>query len=342
MIFIEKYRPRTFDSLKYRENIKNILKSYTVESIPHLIIYGGKGYGKKTIVNSLIHHLYNTEGDVQMVKKEIKTSSGKTLAIKFLESAETIELTPSEYNTQDKTVIQTIIKDIAQTKSILGLLTSTKKKIKLIILNEAEKLSKEAQAALRRTVEVYSPNFRIVLICNDLSGIIEPLKSRSLLVRVDAIENNNIFKHVKDIIKREKIDIDDKSLQKLIESSEGNIRRILCFLELRKINEEKKQNFYLDWEHKALDVVHLVKTQHDSSTVLEIRQLLYDILVQTISADNILDFLLKNIIKNISFIQRLEIIEAASKYSERIKLGTKPIFHLEAFIVTVMCILAEK
>lgn len=87
----------------------------------------------------------------------------------------------SDVGFYDRLVVQEIIKDIAQTQQVTP---NAPREYKVVIMNEADSLSREAQQALRRTMEKYMSNLRIFLVANHLGKIIEPLQSRCFLVRV--------------------------------------------------------------------------------------------------------------------------------------------------------------
>lgn len=89
----------------------------------------------------------------------------------------------SEAGNYDRLVIQEILKEIAQTQQVD---LNAKQRFKVVIINEADSLSRDAQAALRRTMEKYMSNMRIILCANSTSRLIAPIRSRCLLMRVAA------------------------------------------------------------------------------------------------------------------------------------------------------------
>ncbi|KAG0417144.1 putative replication factor C subunit 3, partial [Dictyocoela roeselum] len=250
MLWIEKYRPQTFQDLTNRKEIVSDLSQYTLETIPHLIIYGNSGYGKRTILMALIRHLYGKIGESSVREADVENK----VTIKFVETREYIEIVPAEYGTSDRIVIQSLIKDIAQTRPILSLVGS-EHKLKLIVVSEAERLSKDAQSALRRTVETYSPNFRIVLLCTDLSKIIEPLKSRCFCLRIPVVDGYPVLRK---IMQSEDFLLPESELREVLDASDGNLRKAICTLEMiwnvRNDKTAKKIKFgtpyLLEWERK--------------------------------------------------------------------------------------------
>ena len=94
-----------------------------------------------------------------------------------------IEITPGDLGIYDRVVIQDLIKNLAQSKQLDA---QAKQKFKVVVFNEADSLSRGAQAALRRTMEKYMGNMRVILCCNAISKIIAPIRSRCLMLRVSA------------------------------------------------------------------------------------------------------------------------------------------------------------
>jgi replication factor C subunit 3/5 len=109
------------------------------------------------------------------------TTSNKKLDIHVISSNYHIEITPSDLGSYDRVVIQDLIKELAQTRQLDS---QAKHKFKIVVFNEADTLSRGAQAALRRTMEKYMNNMRVILCCNVTSKLISPIRSRCLMLRI--------------------------------------------------------------------------------------------------------------------------------------------------------------
>lgn len=109
--------------------------------------------------------------------------SNRKLEFTLVSSNYHLEITPSDVGNYDRVVIQDLLKEVAQTQQVD---LSAKQRFKVVVINEADHLTRDAQAALRRTMEKYSPNLRLILLANSTSNIIAPIRSRCLLVRVAA------------------------------------------------------------------------------------------------------------------------------------------------------------
>lgn len=350
MIWIEKYRPKSFDEMIGKRETVRMLSSYNLETIPHLIMHGQSGHGKKTVLLGLVRHLYGDIPSTRLRNAEIQSGS-KRLSVSYLESDEYIEVCPSDYGYQDKAVIQGIIKEMGQTRPILSMFDKHKRRsIKLIVITCAEELSYEAQAALRRTIEMYSKCFRIILICDELSRLIEPIRSRCVFVRVPGFSDQDVMENMSAIIKKENYTVPSEVLYEICEHSAGNMRRALCTLELFCFNQNgggakrmKMENkTRLDWECLVDSIVSVIKSEQSSMALYNIRKDLYLLMSSCISPRTILIELLRGLILGVDFKSLLLLSRHALTYEERMRLGTKSVYHLEGFIAASMCVLSER
>lgn len=128
----------------------------------------------------------------------------------------------------DRVVIQSLLKETAQTQQVD---LTARQRFKVVVINEAEYLTRDAQAALRRTMEKYSPNLRLILVANSTANIIPPIKSRTLLVRVAAPTKTDIVGILKYTAGLEKLDFREKLAERIADESGRNLRRALLMFE---------------------------------------------------------------------------------------------------------------
>lgn len=151
---------------------------------PHMLFYGPSGAGKKTRIMATLRAIFGAGVEkVKIDQRVFVTPSKRKLDVNVVQSNFHLELTPSDVGNYDRVVIQEILKEIAATQQID---LNAKQRFKVVVINEADSLSRDAQAALRRTMEKYMSNMRLVLCTNSTSNLIAPIKSRCLLVRVAA------------------------------------------------------------------------------------------------------------------------------------------------------------
>ena len=212
MLWVDKYRPADLGSLDYHENISHRLESLAKnpESLPHLFFYGPSGAGKRTRINAFLGSLFGPAAHkLKLNQRSFTTPTGRTVDIHMICSDYHMELSPGDAGTNDRFVIQDVLKEIASSKNIRssvgniqdglvekndnaapdpGMADASRPDIdiKVVVLNQVDRLSKQAQAALRRTMEKYAVTCRLILCCDSPSKLIAPLRSRCLGIRVAA------------------------------------------------------------------------------------------------------------------------------------------------------------
>ncbi len=194
-LFIEKYRPSNFEDVVGQEAIVERVKAMTSQkNIPHMLFSGPPGTGKTTIALIIAKSLFKDSWKENFL--ELNSSSDRGID-----------------------TVRNQVKDFAKTRPIGNTLP------KIIFLDEADALTKEAQNALRRTMEQFSENCRFILSCNYSSKIIEPIQSRCTIFRFKPLTKDEIKKIINKISKNEKLKINEKALDALYDVSEGDVRR---------------------------------------------------------------------------------------------------------------------
>ena len=193
MLWVDKHRPSKLEDLSYHDAITRRLGSLASNpaAMPHLFFYGPAGCGKKTRVTALLRALYGPGAErLKLDKRTFTTPTKRTVEINMVTSNYHIEISPGDAGLNDRFVIQDVIKEMAANKNITAN-TGTEKKsgvaeFKTVVLMEVDRLSRQAQAALRRTMEKYASTCRLILVCNSQSKVIEPVRSRCLGIRVSS------------------------------------------------------------------------------------------------------------------------------------------------------------
>lgn len=157
-----------------------------------------------------------------------QTSSNRKIDFNVVASTYHLEITPSDVGTYDRIVIQDLLKEIAQTQQVDQ---NARQRFKVIVINEADHLSRDAQAALRRTMEKYSPTLRLILIANSLSNIIAPIRSRTLLMRVGAPSHQEIRLVLSKSAQAEGWKPYEGLIARIAKESGRNMRKALLMLE---------------------------------------------------------------------------------------------------------------
>ena len=200
-LWVEKYRPRTLDDMVDQEEIVRRLKEFVRDkNVPHLLFVGPPGTGKTTAALCLAYELYGERW-----------------------RDNTLELNASDERGID--VIRSRIKEYARTVP-LGEVP-----FKLIILDEADNMTSDAQQALRRTMELFSRTARFILIANYASKIIEPIQSRCAIFRFQPLPRGAAIERLRFIAKSEGVEVDDDALEAIWEESEGDLRKAINILQ---------------------------------------------------------------------------------------------------------------
>lgn len=200
-LWVEKYRPRRLDEIVNQKEIVDRLKEFVKEkNVPHLLFVGPPGTGKTTAALCLAYELYGE-----------------------LWHDNTLELNASDERGID--VIRSRIKEYARTVP-LGEVP-----FKLIILDEADNMTGDAQQALRRTMELFSRTTRFILIANYASKIIEPIQSRCAVFRFQPIPKGDFVARLRYIAEREGVKVLDSGLEAIWEESIGDMRKAINTLQ---------------------------------------------------------------------------------------------------------------
>ena len=341
ILWMDKYKPKTLEDLTFHPNQTKLLQSLADNSeFPHLIFYGPDGAGKKTRVHCFLSKVYG-EGIYKMntINKELKIKS-KSISYMVTSSNYHLEFCPSDVGNNDKFIISHVIKE---TSSFSQLDAESQKNFKVIVLLEADKMTKEAQSALRRTMEKYSENCRIIMVVNDLASIIDPIRSRCFALRIPAPNKDEIKNILKSIKKSENVDINDKDLESITEKYGKNVRECITCLQMTSLGNYNKRVY----EPEYNNIFNLINSQiikeQSAKSLREIRSLFMELLIHGFRASYIIykmtsDLIDSNMIKE--DIKR-KIVEAGSLYDIRAKNGTKDFIHLEAFAAKIMMFIAE-
>ncbi len=229
-LIVDKHRPRSLDTLTYHTDLTERLRSLAQSGdFPHLLMYGPSGAGKKTRIVATLKELYGHGVEkIKIDARVFQTTSNRKLEFNIVASVYHLEITPSDVGNYDRVVVQDLLKEVAQTQQVDQ---SAKQRFKVVVINEADHLTRDAQAALRRTMEKYSPNLRLILLATSTANIIAPIRSRTLLVRVAAPTHEEICAVLATSAKREGWPIVPALHQRIAESSGRNLRRALLMYE---------------------------------------------------------------------------------------------------------------
>jgi replication factor C subunit 3/5 len=199
--WVEKYRPTNIDEiLSHDQNIKTIKNLLLNDSLPHLLFYGSSGTGKTSTIMAIAKEIYGKNIRLMVMKLDASDDRGINS-------------------------VREDIKGFAEKNNMF------QKGVKLIILDEADSMTFDAQFALRRIIEKYSKTIRFCLICNYENKIISAIRSRCANFRFNNIDEKYIYLKLCNIIELENIKYEDNSINIISKLAKGDLRKAINLLQ---------------------------------------------------------------------------------------------------------------
>ena len=240
-LWVEKYRPVNLDTYIGNDFIKDKVAIYLESNdVPHLLLHGLAGTGKTTLAKLIVK---NIECDFMYI------------------------------NASDERGIDTIRTKIKGFASSVGF-----KPLKVIILDESDYLTPDAQASLRNVMETFSEHSRFILTCNYVERIIDPIQSRCQSFQVIPPDRKQVAVHLSKILDQENVSYEVNDIGLLVNGGYPDIRRVINAAQRQSANNklviDKQSSILNDYKVKLLDILKSNKDKKTSFT--DIRQLLAD------------------------------------------------------------------
>ena len=237
-LWVEKYRPSNLDTYIGNDQLKSKVKVYLESGdLPHLLLFGKAGTGKTTLAKLLVN---NIDCDYLYI------------------------------NASDENNVETVRSKVKNFASTMGF-----KDYKVIILDECDYITPNAQAALRNLMETFSKHCRFILTCNFVERIIDPIQSRCQTFQVIPPNKNDVAKHLHNILTDEGVSYEREDLAILVNSGYPDIRRVINGAQRQSVDGklviDKQSIVENDYKLKLLEIL---KKQDKKSAFNNVRQLM--------------------------------------------------------------------
>ncbi len=244
-LWVEKYRPSTLDSYIGNKHLRSKVKLY-IESgdLPHLLLYGRAGTGKTTLAKLLVN---NIDCDYLYI------------------------------NASDENSVEVVRDKVKNFASTLGF-----QDMKVIILDECDYITPNAQAALRNLMETFSKHCRFILTCNYVERIIDPIQSRCQSFQIIPPDRKEVAVHLGNILTKESVDFDINDIVTIVNGGYPDIRRVINAAQRQVVKDTECNDVLIIDEGMAIQndykvqVLEILKTQDKKNSFKNIRQLLAD------------------------------------------------------------------
>ncbi|KAJ4792774.1 Replication factor C subunit 3 [Rhynchospora pubera] len=202
--WVEKYRPQSLADVAAHRDIVDTIDRLTSENrLPHLLLYGPPGTGKTSTILAVARKLYGSQYQNMIL----------------------------ELNASDDRGIDVVRQQIQDFASARSLSFGARPSVKLVLLDEADAMTKDAQFALRRVIEKHTKSTRFALICNNVNKIIPALQSRCTRFRFAPLDAAHVRERLQHVIQSEGLDVDGSGLTSLVRLSNGDMRKALNILQ---------------------------------------------------------------------------------------------------------------
>jgi replication factor C small subunit len=305
-IWTEKYRPQDFSEVKGQKDIVKRVKAFVEQkNMPHQLYAGPAGVGKSSLAIVVAKKLF-----------------GDSWHQNFL------ELNASDERGID--IVRVKVKDFARTKAIGDF------PFKIIFLDECDALTREAQQALRRTMENYTKTCRFILSANYSSKIIDPIQSRCAVFRFKPLDKKDLILIIERIAKTEHLKVSEKAKEVLVQISEGDCRRLenimqSCAALGKDVDEELVYSMAAVAKPKEIDEVLKLALQNK---FVDARNKLLDVMLNYgLAGLDVIKQIQKEILNlDIDNRAKMELMEKCGEIEFRLTEGSDEFIQLEALL----------
>ena len=305
IMWVEKYRPKKISEIVNQTDIKGSLSALlkNQDEMPHLLFSGSAGVGKTTMA--------------LCISQEILGNKWKDYTL--------------ELNASDERGINMVRERVKKFSRFAGL--DTEIPFKIIILDEADEMTSDAQTALRRIIEDTAKFCRFILIANNISKIINPIQSRCAVFKFSQIDEKEIISHLKSVLKKEKGKADEKGLKEITEYAGGDLRHAINLLQTSASTGDITQDSVKAAAGltKTNDVENVLKLAVDGKIQESRNKMIELVKVYGMSESDFLKYI-NQALFSAKYDNLEELSQIIAKYDYRILVGSNPEIQLSAML----------
>ena len=280
-MWAEKYRPQTLDEIVNQKEIVSRFKTFVEEkNLPHLLLVGPAGVGKTTSILALARDLYGP--GYRNFILELNASDERGIG-----------------------VIREKVKNFARTAAMASPVS-----FKILIMDEADHLTSDAQHALRRTMEIYTKTCRFCLLGNYSENIIDPIQSRCSIFRFSPLEEPDLKNYIQIIADKENLEIVDEGLDAIYQACGGDVRKAINLLQAAAANQKLIDDvaIYNLLGNVSPEKVRAMLDVALEGKFLESRELLRELLIdQGLAPDDIIRNIYREIMRNSALTEQMKV-----------------------------------
>jgi replication factor C subunit 3/5 len=317
--------PNNLKEYIIHRSIATKLTNFKLENIPNILLHGVCNNGKHTMAKLLINHLYNTNimNQTSINTHDLKIGNN-IVTIEYFSSPYHIEINLYEYGLYDKYIISEFLYNYVKYENITG-------RLKLIILNHIDKISKPAQYSLRGLLEQYGAQARYICLVNSLAQIDPAVRSRMFSIRIPRPSNTDLKTY---------LDYVANNIVKLSKSKRNLLLKKKNLFELNyTISSFIKNKKVLELNNYDVMFKKIIKYIEESNieSILKIRLICYNLLLINVNMRTLLDYLVEYYTANKQLSDKLKssIIEYAGEINVQMCIIEHDIICIEFFILKV-------
>ena len=334
-LFIDKYQPCNFNDVGFGQEANDKLVALARhKETPHILLKGYSGAGKRARIMLYlqekfgpdVYKMHNYQITVKVPNKKLPKILDVTM------SPYHYQINPSAYGVYDRILIQNFMEQTIQSKLLKDV------PFKIVVIENTDSLTYEAQQSLRRTLETRAHNCRFIFLDNQVGHLIDPIYSRCIIINVASPNTSQMQKILTNIIVQEKLKVSMAALRKIIKYSGANLPQALNTLQRFAITKPEALTgndlIVSDERQLAAEIVGSLVKAKDLTIFDSIRKMINKLFVNNLTSTQILKMIFECALERIpkTEIETIHnICNQANQCDNTIRMGGKYVYHIEAF-----------